>query len=135
MKKMIKYISKWKIKHTSSINGYATWLALLCFMILIHFVSYVCAYSYERSYLLACQKQSHVDLIVMDAAKVIIEHNQFVQRCHVDGWIDSKKVMADDLEIDFKDEKTRLHAYCQNLHYIFYYDMDSIVNMEVEKDL
>ena len=103
-------------------------------MIMIQFVSYVCAYSYERAYLLACQKQSRIDLIVMDAAKAIIEHNQFVQRCHVDGWIESKKVMADDLEIEFVDEKTRLHAYCLNLHYIFYYDMDSIVNMEVEKD-
>ena len=70
----------------------------------------------------------------MDAAKTIIEHNQFVQRCHVDHAIENKKVQAENLEIRFVNEDTRLHAYCKDLHYIFYYDVDSILNMEVKKE-
>lgn len=124
---------KWTNKTIKSINGYASMIALFCFALLIQFVLFISAYSHEQAYLWAAQKQSTFDLTIMDAAKSIIGHNQFVRRCNRDSseLINTKKVKIQKDIAEFVDDETRLHAYINDLHYIFYYDQNTIVGFEV----
>ena len=124
---------KWKKKHINCINGYASILALFCFALLIQFVSFVSAYSHEKSYLWLAQKQSRKDLNIIDAAKSIISHNQFVRRCNRNPkeLIVHKQIKIKDEIVTFEDENTRLHAYDKQFHYIFYYDNHSIAVLEI----
>jgi hypothetical protein len=81
---------------TRSSNGYGTWLALLCFGLLIQIVSLVGLYTVQSAYLLQCSRQSRMDLSCMSYARHMIENNAAVRRCHYD---ESREIQELDAKI------------------------------------
>ena len=134
MNPILKYLYNLKTKNINYINGYSSFIALFCLSLLLQLVTCICAYSQEKAYLFASQKQSHLDLAIIDAAKTIISHNQYVRRCHrkESELIIKKRVLIKDQMVEFQDETTILHAYINQLHYKFYYDVHYILHIDIE---
>ena len=138
MKKIRRFISRSTTIHFKFANGYATFMALCCFILLIQLMVFASLYTKEKALLYACQKQSQIDLNVISAAKEIIVHNQFVNRCHRpdEERILSKHVRYKDIDIFFKDGKTYLECvyYKNGKKFIctIYYDDHAIVSMEIK---
>ena len=113
-------------------------MALCCFVLLIQIVMFASFHAKEKAYVLASQKQSQIDLNVIDAAKEIIVYNQFVSRCHCpqEERIVSKHIRYRDLDIYFKDSITFLEGFYtrhgKTWTYTIYYDDHSIVSMKIE---
>lgn len=138
MKKIKKFIWNWKRNDIKYINGYATFMALCCFALLMQIVLFTCLYTKEKVYLLSCQKQSIIDLNVLDAAKEIINHNQFVSRCNRpdEERIMNKHIRYKDYDMYFEDGYTYLNCTYKKENksfvYTFYYDEHAIVSMKIQ---
>ena len=138
MKKIRKYTLKLTKNRSKSANGYAAFMALCCFILLIQLMIFASLYTKEKALLYGCQKQSQIDLNVISAAKEIIVHNQFVSRCHrpEEERILKKHIKFKDMDLYFTDGKTYLECtyYKNGKKYIctIYYDDHAIVSMELK---
>ena len=94
MKKFICDIKKTR-KHSrcKSHNGYASWLALICFALLLQIISLMSIYVLNSAYLIQANRQSIVDLSCISHAKMMIENNNLVRRCnYADDQLILKKI-------------------------------------------
>lgn len=132
MKKTMRSIFKSKKKAGSCANGYATFMALICFLMVLQLLSLASLYISESAYLLKADKRSQIDLAIIDQAKGLIDHNNQIRNCSEDqsGLILEKKVDLENGSLYLKDMKTYLIAEYDNKKAVFYYDDHQINSIE-----
>lgn len=117
-------------------NGYGTWLALLCFGLMIQILSLISIYSLQAGYLIQSNRQSQLELACFSQAKHIIENNTWIRRCNgnEENRIEKLDVLMGDINVHFQDEQTYISCtYLKNQKSIeirLYYDDKSVVGVD-----
>ena len=62
-------------------NGYSTWIALVCFVLLMQIMSVLSLETLQQVALVQCGKQNVIDLSCISYAKAMIRQNQMALRC------------------------------------------------------
>lgn len=142
MKRIQKYFlgfkDKIRIGPTRSINGYSTWLALVCLALLIQVNAILIVQAIQQVSLVQASKQSTIDLSCISQAKHIILYNQMVVRCGLDESkrIDEKTVKMGNMDVRFVDHKTYVEiTYPKDGRSVvmkIYYDDKAIVSMDID---
>lgn len=133
MKKFICDIKKTR-KHSrcKSHNGYASWLALICFALLLQIISLMSIYVLNSAYLIQANRQSIVDLSCISHAKMMIENNNLVRRCNyaVDQLILKKIEEINGHIVIFIDENTYISCQYEDLELKVFYDEKGISGID-----
>ena len=115
-----------------SCNGYATWLALICFAMLLQILSLMSVYILNSAYLIQANRQSIIDLSCISHAKAMIENNNLVRRCNYseDRLILNKRESINGKSISFTDNDTFISCRYEGYELLVYYDEKGISGID-----
>ena len=74
--------SKTKLMTLNSINGYASWISLVCLFLVLQIVSFLTLVTIQNVYLLKANQKNILELSIVDHAKHMILHNNRIRLCH-----------------------------------------------------
>ncbi|MDY3034997.1 MAG: hypothetical protein SOS22_02100 [Absicoccus sp.] len=120
-------------------NGYSTWIALVCFALVMQILSILSIETLQQVALVQCAKQNVIDLSCMSHAKEIIRQNQMAIRCGTPHPIKTKTVTIDGIPIQWNDHKTYVECTYPKANRIvtmkIYYDAKAILSMDIDSVL
>ena len=96
---------------TSSINGYISWICLICLFLTLQIVSLLVVINTQNVYLLQANRQNVFDLSCIDQAKHIIYYNRKIRLCSMQKErIQEKDIMIDENLVHFEDKDTYIEC-------------------------
>lgn len=120
----------------NSVNGFMTVHALLCFFLLLQIISLLSLYLLNNAWLIQADQQSTLDLSCLSQAKAMIQHNQQIEKCHLnpDDLLQEQIVNIQGVDVLFRDEKTFIDCTYQikkkKVQMRIYYDSTGILNLD-----
>ncbi len=121
-------------------NGYGTWMALVCFALMIQVISFFNLYALSNYQLYQANRQSTFDLSCFSQMKGIIQHNTRVRLCHEDekNLITYKEMEIQNQQVQFYDRETYVDGIYQKgnrtIHIKVYYDDKGIKDYEFTEE-
>ena len=119
-------------------NGYSTWIALVCFVLLMQIMSVLSLETLQQVALVQCGKQNVIDLSCISYAKAMIRQNQMALRCGT-SRMDEQNVSIDGISVSFHDHKTYVECTYAKANRIvtmkIYYDDQAIISMDIDSVL
>lgn len=118
-------------------NGYSSWMALVCFALLIQVLSLLNLYVIENYNLYLASKQSTFDLSCISQIKGIIHHNTQIRLCNTNmqDLITNKEMIIDNHRVEFKDFESYIDCIywkdAREIHLKVYYDEKGISGYEI----
>ena len=128
-----------KFIRSSSINGYISWICLICLFLTLQIVSLLVVINTQNVYLLQANRQNIFDLSCIDQAKHIIYYNRKIRLCSMQKErIQEKDIMIDENLVHFEDKDTYIEcSYLKNARKMVmkvYYDDKSIVGIDIDEN-
>ena len=90
-----------------SINGYASWISLVCLFLVLQIVSFLTLSTIQNVYLLKANRQNILELSIVDHAKSMIDRNNRIKLCHTkEELIKEKDDTIMNTRVHFQDYST-----------------------------
>ncbi len=126
--------SKTKLMTLNSINGYASWISLVCLFLVLQIVSFLTLVTIQNVYLLKANKKNILELSIVDHAKHMILHNNRIRLCHTNDeiMIDMDEVIMN-YNVHFKDCLTYIECRYEDILMRIYYDDKAIVSLDIDE--
>lgn len=107
----------------NSINGYASWISLVCLFLVLQIVSFLTLVTIQNVYLLKANQKNILELSIVDHAKHMILHNNRIRLCHTkeEIMIDMDEVIMN-YNVHFKDCLTYIECRYEDILMRIYYD-------------
>ena len=117
-----------------SINGYASWISLVCLFLVIQIVSFLTLSTIQNVYLLKANRQNILELSIVDHAKSMIDRNNRIKLCHTkEELIKEKDETIMNTRVHFQDYSTCMECTYDNVCMKIYYDDKSIVDVVIDE--
>lgn len=118
----------------NSINGYASWISLVCLFLVLQIVSFLTLVTIQNVYLLKANKKNILELSIVDHAKHMILHNNRIRLCHTNDeiMIDMDEVIMN-YNVHFKDCLTYIECRYEDILMRIYYDDKAIVSLDIDE--
>lgn len=123
----------------SSTNGYASWMAILCFGLLLQILSFMSILLLQNSFLCLANKQSQMDLSSLSQASHIIKNNNYVRRCNIpkEELIEYFEMDMGKTHVTFEDMDTFIQVIQKQpnktIEMNVYYDEKGVSGFEIQK--
>lgn len=126
--------SKTKLMTLNSINGYASWISLVCLFLVLQIVSFLTLITIQNVYLLKANQKNILELSIVDHAKHMILHNNRIRLCHTNDeiMIDMDEVIMN-YNVHFKDCLTYIECRYEDILMRIYYDDKAIVSLDIDE--
>ncbi len=126
--------SKTKLMTLNSINGYASWISLVCLFLVLQIVSFLTLVTIQNVYLLKANQKNILELSIVDHAKHMILHNNRIRLCHTNDeiMIDMDEVIMN-YNVHFKDCLTYIECRYEDILMRIYYDDKAIVSLDIDE--
>lgn len=126
--------SKTKLMTLNSINGYASWISLVCLFLVLQIVSFLTLVTIQNVYLLKANQKNILELSIVDHAKHMILHNNRIRLCHTKDeiMIDMDEVIMN-YNVHFKDCLTYIECRYEDILMRIYYDDKAIVSLDIDE--
>lgn len=126
--------SKTKLMTLNSINGYASWISLVCLFLVLQIVSFLMLITIQNVYLLKANQKNILELSIVDHAKHMILHNNRIRLCHTNDeiMIDMDEVIMN-YNVHFKDCLTYIECRYEDILMRIYYDDKAIVSLDIDE--
>ena len=126
--------SKTKRMTLNSINGYASWISLVCLFLVLQIVSFLTLVTIQNVYLLKANQKNILELSIVDHAKHMILHNNRIRLCHTNDeiMIDMDEVIMN-YKVHFKDCLTYIECSYEDILMRIYYDDKAIVSLDIDE--
>lgn len=126
--------SKTKLMTLNSINGYASWISLVCLFLVLQIVSFLTLVTIQNVYLLKANQKNILELSIVDHAKHMILHNNRIRLCHTkeEIMIDMDEVIMN-YNVHFKDCLTYIECRYEDILMRIYYDDKAIVSLDIDE--
>lgn len=127
---------KKKIKNTNLnfINGYASWISLICLFLTLQIVTLISLHTLQNAYILRANQQNILELSIMDHAKAMMQRNNRIRQCHINQTLEkSKDVKIMDKQVHFEDFDTYMDCIYDHVRIRIYYDDRSIVGIDIDE--
>ncbi|WP_462336647.1 hypothetical protein [Holdemanella biformis] len=106
-----------------SINGYASWISLVCLFLVLQIVSFLTLSTIQNVYLLKANRQNILELSIVDHAKSMIDRNNRIKLCHTkEELIKEKDETIMNTRVHFQDYSTYMECTYDNVCMKIYYD-------------
>ena len=119
--------SKTKLMTLNSINGYASWISLVCLFLVLQIVSFLTLVTIQNVYLLKANQKNILELSIVDHAKHMILHNNRIRLCH------TKDEIIMNYNVHFKDCLTYIECSYEDILMRIYYDDKAIVSLDIDE--
>lgn len=118
----------------NSINGYASWISLVCLFLVLQIVSFLTLVTIQNVYLLKANQKNILELSIVDHAKHMILHNNRIRLCHTNDeiMIDMDEVIMN-YNVHFKDCLTYIECRYEDILMRIYYDDKVIVSLDIDE--
>lgn len=117
-----------------SINGYASWISLVCLFLVLQIVSFLTLSIIQNVYLLKANRQNILELSIVDHAKSMIDRNNRIKLCHTkEELIKEKDDTIMNTRVHFQDYSTYMECTYDNVYMKIYYDDKSIVDVVIDE--
>lgn len=118
----------------NSINGYASWISLVCLFLVLQIVSFLTLVTIQNVYLLKANQKNILELSIVDHAKHMILHNNRIRLCHTkeEIMIDMDEVIMN-YNVHFKDCLTYIECRYEDILMRIYYDDKAIVSLDIDE--
>ncbi len=117
-----------------SINGYASWISLVCLFLVLQIVSFLTLSTIQNVYLLKANRQNILELSIVDHAKSMIDRNNRIKLCHTkEELIKEKDDTIMNTRVHFQDYSTYMECTYDNVCMNIYYDDKSIVDVVIDE--
>lgn len=117
-----------------SINGYASWISLVCLFLVLQIVSFLTLSTIQNVYLLKANRQNILELSIVDHAKSMIDRNNRIKLCHTkEELIKEKDETIMNTHVYFQDYSTYMECTYDNVCMKIYYDDKSIVDVVIDE--
>ena len=117
-----------------SINGYASWISLVCLFLVLQIVSFLTLSTIQNVYLLKANRQNILELSIVDHAKSMIYRNNHIKLCHTkEELIKEKDETIMNTHVHFQDYSTYMECTYDNVCMKIYYDDKSIVDVVIDE--
>lgn len=125
-------ILKLTIKKSSCSNGFTSQISLIIFGLCVQFAALASVISHQMLLLKQADRQSRLDLKVVERAKEIIEHNQNIRLCQSDkdSLIDYSAEKIYGNSVIFEDKETCMTVKINDKLLYLYYDDTGIQSFE-----
>lgn len=126
--------SQTKLMTLNSINGYASWISLVCLFLVLQIVSFLTLVTIQNVYLLKANQKNILELSIVDHAKHMILHNNRIRLCHTNDeiMIDMDEVIMN-YNVHFKDCLTYIECRYEDILMRIYYDDKVIVSLDIDE--
>lgn len=126
--------SKTKLMTLNSINGYASWISLVCLFLVLQIVPFLTLVTIQNVYLLKANQKNILELSIVDHAKHMILHNNRIRLCHTNDeiMIDMDEVIMN-YNVHFKDCLTYIECRYEDILMRIYYDDKAIVSLDIDE--
>lgn len=126
--------NKTKLMTLNSINGYASWISLVCLFLVLQIVSFLTLVTIQNVYLLKANQKNILELSIVDHAKHMILHNNRIRLCHTNDeiMIDMDEVIMN-YNVHFKDCLTYIECRYEDILMRIYYDDKAIVSLDIDE--
>ena len=126
--------SQTKLMTLNSINGYASWISLVCLFLVLQIVSFLTLVTIQNVYLLKANQKNILELSIVDHAKHMILHNNRIRLCHTKDEImkDMDEVIMN-YNVHFKDCLTYIECRYEDILMRIYYDDKVIVSLDIDE--
>ena len=125
--------SKTKLMTLNSINGYASWISLVCLFLVLQIVSFLTLVSIQNVYLLKANQKNILELSIVDHAKHMIHHNNRIKLCHTsEKIIKDKDERIQNIDVHFEDQKTFIECTYLDVSMKIYYD-DKAIAVDIDE--
>ena len=118
----------------NSINGYASWISLVCLFLVLQIVFFLTLVTIQNVYLLKANQKNILELSIVDHAKHMILHNNRIRLCHTNDeiMIDMDEVIMN-YNVHFKDCLTYIECRYEDILMRIYYDDKAIVSLDIDE--
>lgn len=118
----------------NSINGYASWISLVCLFLVLQIVSFLTLVTIQNVYLLKANQKNILELSIVDHAKHMILHNNRIRLCRTNDeiMIDMDEVIMN-YNVHFKDCLTYIECRYEDILMRIYYDDKAIVSLDIDE--
>ena len=117
-----------------SINGYASWISLVCLFLMLQIVSFLTLSTIQNVYLLKANRQNILELSIVDHAKHMIHHNNRIKLCHTsEKIIKDKDERIQNIDVHFEDHETFIECTYLDVSMKIYYDDKAIVSVDIDE--
>lgn len=131
---MFGFKRKIKAMNLNSINGYASWMSLICLFLTLQIVSLISMCTIQNVYILRANQKNTLELSIMDHAKEMMARNNRIRQCHLNQTVQkSKDVMIMDKLVHFEDCDTYMDCIYDQVRIRIYYDERAIVGIDIDE--
>ena len=117
----------------NSINGYASWISLVCLFLVLQIVSFLTLVTIQNVYLLKANQKNILELSIVDHAKHMIHHNNRIKLCHTsEKIIKDKDERIQNIDVHFEDQKTFIECTYLDVSMKIYYD-DKAIAVDIDE--
>lgn len=116
------------------VNGYASWISLVCFFMVLQILTLLSLHTMQNVYLLKADQQNILELSILNHAQNMIQQNLRIRICQTnEKQIDNKEEIIQNVMVSFTDHKTYIECDYMDVCMKIYYDDKAIVSVDIDE--